>query len=57
MNKKLKVFTKSGKPKPIPPLCKATLEQHVPASLLVPIFNYLMKLSMNEELYNTCLNQ
>jgi hypothetical protein len=48
MNKKLKVFTKSAKPKAIPPLCKATLELHVPGSLLVPIFNYLMKLSINE---------
>jgi hypothetical protein len=48
MNKKLKVFTKSGKLKQIPPLCKATLEQHIPTSLLVPLFNYLMKLSMNE---------
>lgn len=55
LNKKIKVFTKPSKfkhneiePKP------ENLENFVCEELLIPLYNYLMKLSTNEELYNTC---
>lgn len=55
LNKKIKVFTKPSKfkhneiePRP------DKLEEFICEELLIPLYNYLMKLSTNEELYHTC---
>jgi hypothetical protein len=55
LGKKIKVFTKPSKhkhneiePKP------ENVEAFVCEELLIPLYNYLMKLSTNEELYHTC---
>jgi hypothetical protein len=49
INKKLKLFTKSNlKVKLLPTLDKNTLEQYIYIELIIPLYNYFMKLSLNE---------
>lgn len=55
ITKKLKIFTKSNiKVKLLPVLDKNSLDQYIYIELVIPLYNYLMKLSVNEELFNTC---
>lgn len=49
INKKIKLFTKSNiKVKLLPTLDKNSLEQYIYIELIIPFYNYFMKLSLNE---------
>ena len=58
MTRKMKIFTKVSKLKfPETALDKKTVDIYICSELIVPIYNYLMKLSVNEELYKTCITK
>lgn len=48
INKKLKLFTKSNlKVKLLPTLDKNSIEHYIYIELVIPMYNYFMKLSLN----------
>ena len=56
MNKKLKIFTKTATLKQAPSLPREdNLEEYFLVQVLVPQYNYFMKLSVNEELFKLCV--
>lgn len=58
MSKKIKIFTKNAQLKDqtnTQVLTQSNLEDYLLAKVLIPLYNYFMKLSVNEELFKLCV--